>query len=229
MWKRPEVVEICLRNFSYFAENCGHDIITLAILCPYDPDLKKLEQICRKWSVNICYSPNLPLGRKMNAGINYALRRFEWDYLMNFGSDDLIHPSLFELYKAYFELYEPLFGVDSLYFYDLKTDKTLFFKCYTDGLAVGAGRMIHRSVFDKLKENRIELYDNFAERGLDGCSSRRMKGYLGIYDTVISCGDFPYIVDIKTDTNINHMSSVEFHTQQVKTVDSSIIKQHFQI
>lgn len=229
MWKRPDVVRVMLINLTETRKKIRHSMFVLAIICPHDPDKKELETLCREHGVNICYFQNIPLGRKMNAGINYAINNFEFDYLMNFGSDDLIHPTIFDLYKPYFEQKTLVFGINSLYFYEFETQKTIFFRCYTDGLVVGAGRMIHKSVFEMLKQNKMDLYEDEINRSMDSNSSGRLKNWLGIYDTVIDSGEFPYIVDIKTNTNINHITYVEQNTQQIKIVDKSVITKYFKL
>jgi hypothetical protein len=231
LWKRPEVVEIVYRNLKLFCRKVKWEIEVLAILCPDDPKLKELEGLCSEYNIFMCYFKNQPLGRKMNAGINYALKKFKFDYLMNFGSDDLIHPRIELLYKKAFKNNVPVFGIDSLFFYDLISKKTFYFKTYTyRGMVVGAGRMIHRDVLELMKKKNIDLYEDEIERSCDGNSSERMKLWLKIPNTVINSGEFPYIVDIKTNTNINHITHIELNNQtQIEYFPDDYLNKYFKL
>lgn len=228
-WKRPEVVNIVFNNLSIFKMSVKWEIQVLAILCPNDPCLKELEELCDKYEVYKCYFKNQPIGMKLNAGINFAMEYFDFDYLMNFGSDDLIHPRIARLYGAAFKDLTPVFGINSLFFYDLQTKKTFYFKTYTDQYAVGAGRMIHKSVLLKLQIKSITLYDNSIERSCDGNSSLRLKQWLGVENRVIHSGKFPYIVDIKTNTNINHITQIESHKTQIEYFPNDYLDKYFQL
>jgi hypothetical protein len=231
LWKRPEVVDIVFRNLALFRRKVKWEIEVLAILCPDDPNLKALELLCKKYDVYKCYFKNSPLGMKMNAGINFAMKKFKFDYLMNFGSDDLIHPRIELLYKKAFKSKVQVFGIDSLFFYDLLTKKTFYFKTYTyRGMVVGAGRMIRRDVLESMQKKNIGLYEDEIERSCDGNSSERMKLWLKIPNTVINSGEFPYIVDIKTNTNINHITHIELSNQsQIEYFPDNYLDQYFKL
>jgi hypothetical protein len=229
LWKRPEVVELCFKGLQWFRYKVNWDIQVLAILCPYDPELEKLEKLCGLWNIDHCYYPNQPLGEKHNAGINYALQHFDFDYLMNFGSDDLIHPYIAALYRPYFDQKTPIFGINSLFFYDFDTKRTFFFKTYTEDYAIGAGRMISREVLDKMKLRGIEMYENSIMRSCDGNSANRIQNWTGIKNTVINCGKFPYIVDVKTATNINHITQIESHKTQIEYFPNDYLTRYYNI
>jgi len=173
------------------------------------------------------YYPNLPVSDKMNAGIAYVHKHYEYDYLMNFGSDDLIHPDIEELYKPYFNKQFKLFGINTLYFHDLATGDTIFFDTYNTNGSIGAGRMIHRSVIDWFVFETIPLYEHGLNCGLDTSSAMNIKRNLHLYDVIIDSGEFPYIVDIKTDTNINLYEHVASRERNCKPVYKSVITKHF--
>lgn len=227
LWKRPEIVKAVFKNLWRFKKEVSWTVEVLAIISPEDPSARHLEALCNDFNVEKCWFKNDPLGRKLNAGINYALKKFDFDYLMNFGSDDLIHPKIEQLYELYIKNEIKLFGIDSLYFTDLK--KTFYFKCYTDNFAVGAARMIHKSIFEKLKVKGTGLYSDHINRGCDGDSSVRIKTFFNISDVVIKAGEFPYLVDIKTNTNINHFISIESHQSQIKYFPNTYLKQFYAV
>ncbi len=229
LWKRPEVVELCFKNIGWFRIMTSWSIEILAIISPEDPNIMELEELCWAYNIEKCYFPNQPLGEKHNAGINYALQKFDFDYLMNFGSDDLIHPSISDLYQPYFNEKTPIFGINSLFFYDLDTKKTFFFKTYTEDYAIGAGRMISRALLDKMKFRGIEMYENSIMRSCDGNSANRILSWTGVKNTVINCGKFPYIVDVKTATNINHIIQIESHKSQIEYFPDDHLSQYYQL
>jgi len=57
-----------------------------------------MKQICEDEGVKWCYAPNEPLSDKHNIGLREALK-YEWDYCLSFGSDDLISERIFEVYE----------------------------------------------------------------------------------------------------------------------------------
>ena len=227
LWKRPEIWRIVCRNLLAFRKSVNWDIQILTVISPEDPDMKQLKRDCRVTGVDICYYSNHPVGRKMNAGVNYALHHYEFDYLMNFGSDDLIHPAIEKLYQPYFNCGCKFFGIDSLYFHNYYSKETFCFKLYTDGLACGAGRMIHRTILERMYALDVPLYDNCQERSCDSKSSDRIRQYARITDTIVPSGEFPYIVDIKTNTNINHISFIELHQTQITKTESNFLELHY--
>ena len=225
-WKRPEVLELCLKNLAWFSNQVQTwEITPLLVLSPEDPDLKSIEKIAKRYGIKAVYYPNLPISAKLNAGIHYALKHYDFDYMMNFGSDDLIHPRIEALFAPHFKAKTLFFGVNNLWFYDL-TDKTAWhFRTYNDIKAIGAGRMIHRSILESfINHRRYPVYPNDIDHGMDTASSNNIWQYLKIKDVVIDSGDFPYIVDVKTNTNINHMIYIKSHQDRLKQMSASELR-----
>lgn len=229
MWKRPEVVSLVFQNLVYFRSMVSWNVAVVAIISPEDPCAKELVTLCKKHSIEMCFFNNDPLGRKMNAGINYAICHYDFDYLMNLGSDDLIHHSIESIYKDYIERKRLLFGLNSLYFIDYKTRKTFFFKCYAFGISLGGGRMISRKLIEELKGRDVCLYDNDIRRGLDSNSSERMRRWANVEEDVILTNGFPYIVDMKTNTNINHIIQIEEHKSQIEYKPDNFLKSFYAV
>jgi len=198
IFKRPEIVKLFAKGLKRLME-CGHEIIPLCILSPdddyFEANLRLLDDF------NLFEYHNLPVGRKLNAGIQAALQ-FDWDYLMNFGSDNILNPEIWDLYEPYLKAGNPFFGLSNLYFYDNETKECILMNNYARSVSCGAGRMIHRKVFDKLESKGLELYSDRLDSGLDTNSSEKLTG-LGFKETIINSGCYPYILDIKSRTNIN--------------------------
>jgi hypothetical protein len=65
-------------------------------ICIYSDDDNK--RLCEKYKFESYEFLNDPLGRKLNYGVEMALKS-DWDYLMQTNSDDLIKEKLFEIYR----------------------------------------------------------------------------------------------------------------------------------
>lgn len=209
-WERADILAIIMDNLDHFFDQTKDkiDLTVLYIFSLNDPELKEL--LCNYRAAthkrDYIYSPNEKLGQKVNDGIEYA-SILEYDYIMNFGSDDLIHPSIIDLYMPFLAMRIPFFGLRSVWFYEFDRP-AFFFSYYNENHIVGAGRMIHRNVISKVKESFGQLYDTIINRGMDTQSSNRIKE-LGYKDLIISSGSFPYLVDIKSDVNINSFETIQ--------------------
>ena len=128
---------------------------------------------------------------------------------MNFGSDDLIHPHIEVLYDPYLKQNCKLFGINTLYFIELSSKKTIFFDTYATHGSIGAGRMIHRSIIEQFDRDMYPIYEPGLDCGLDTSSAMTIKRVMQIPDVIVDSGKFPYIVDLKTTTNINQFFELE--------------------
>ena len=215
VYKRPEVFKVCLENLKWFASQVSWTIEVVCVLSPDDEDMKLNEKLVKKYGHKAVYWENLPVAEKMNAGLQWVCRNKDFDYLMNFGSDDLIHPEIEKLYAPLLAKKVKFFGINTLYFMDYATHKTFFFNTYNNTGSIGAGRMIHKSILDKFIFDDYPLYDPGLSQGLDCSSAMSIKRTLSEVDVIIDSGGFPYIVDIKTNTNINHITHIETRTQHI--------------
>lgn len=227
VYKRPEVLDICVNNLQWFMKSVSWEIHPVFVLSPEDEYLKENQKIIRKARFKDIYYQNMPVGKKMNAGIYYVSAKYDYDYLMNFGSDDLIHPRIEQLYQPFFDKKVSFFGINALYFYELSTRKTIYFHTYNANGSIGAGRMIHKSIIDQFTSDSLPIYEPGLDCGLDTSSAMMIKRTLSIYDIIIDPGEFPYIVDIKTDTNINHMMYLETRTRNIKHCQPDFLKQYY--
>lgn len=227
VWKRPEITERCFK---------GIKDLGLPIFAVVSEDWA--EDLCKKYGADYVRTPNTPLGKKFNTGLEGALKK-DFDYLMTFNSDTLINPELLQVYKYHMEQNTGLIGVDKVYFVQDGKAKHVDYQLQI----IGAGRMfsrdaletakqvkvrfnksvggvingfpteekyipVHRAVsahrsgiVEILGEEKIRLWDDEKERGLDGNSNMKL-----IHDQVsnkcIDIGKNPYIIDLKGDENI---------------------------
>lgn len=188
-WKRPEIVREYVRSL----DRAPYDVL-LTIISKEDP---YFHDIFFSMPVDTCdvFTPNSPLGAKKNAGVK-AARHLEWDYLLELNSDSILNPAIFDLYKPYMERGELFFGLKDLYVTDYATKESLFIKDYNSGMTYGAGRMMHRSIVD------AKMWTDELECGMDdNCRGKLEKR--GIKDVPVH-SDIPMLVDLKTNTTLNH-------------------------
>jgi hypothetical protein len=208
-WKRADILSITMDNLDnfYHATKTKIDLTVLYIFSLNDPELKNILFNFRNANhpKDYIYSENKQLGKKLNDGIQYA-SLLQYDYIMNFGSDDLIHPDIIDLYMPYLALKIPMFGLKSVWFYEFDK-QPFFFSYYNKNHIVGAGRMIHKNVIEKVTEKFGGIYDSNINRGMDTMSENRILE-CGYKQLIINSGTFPFIVDIKSETNINSFSDI---------------------
>ena len=151
--------------------------------------------ICEDEGVKWVEAPNEPLSNKHNIGLHEALK-YEWDYCLSFGSDDLISESIFEVYKDSMDQGCDFVGLNDMWFYYKGEIKRHY---YSSGKAsYGAGRLISRRLAEQLngyiwaKNGRISRIDT---------DSRDIIEKAGFKHTIVRT-DLPVVVDVKTDVNL---------------------------
>ena len=96
-------------------------------------------------------------GTKMNIGVKEALE-YDFDYMMNLGSDDIITKKLLDIYKPFMQDGRSMFGSTKVAFID-SIGKEI--KHFDYGILIGAGRMIKKSVLKECvyKDGEVDMYD----------------------------------------------------------------------
>ena len=216
VWGRPEITKIWAKGLKWFLTK---DFDVLTILSREDEHFEENMKLVRR-DFNYCFFKNKPLGQKMNAGIEYALETFEFDYIMNLGSDDLIHPSILQLFSAFLDEKKPFFGINRVFFYEKSTKKLAMCLPYV----WGAGRMISRHIIEVLRNRGQFLYKETLQKSLDCNSMDTIQEKLGIKYETIDTGTFPYIVDIKTWDNLNDFNMM---TRMYEIVPTEILTRYY--
>ena len=199
VWGRPEILKSCIKGVKNVQDKVKHITIkALYIVSPTDKMFNANKEIL--YQSKYIIHENFPLGKKMNAGIKYALKNIEFDYMCNLGSDDIINPVLFRIYEPFIAKKCLFFGFNNIYIFDI-IDNKLYFFCYTGTYQPnGAGRMIHKSILKKLKGSVYVDEDN---RSLDACSAIRIKEKLNVDPVIIDLLDFPATLTLKSRENLN--------------------------
>lgn len=187
VWKRPRVTEICFAGIERMKTHPDYSIEALAVISE-----EEMIPLCEKYGVHWVIHPNTPLSNKKNFGLQKA-KDFEFDYLMEIGSDDLITNDLLTHYKGFWG--KPFFGIkDAAYIHseDGACRRLISKSTY------GAGRMIAREVLEKM---RWKLWADNKHRGLDNNSVFAMIKK-GVMYTQVPPMDVPGVIDIKSDVNL---------------------------
>ena len=186
IWGREKITKICFDNLKELQKDFNIDV-----LCIVSEDWAKLEAF--KYGFKQVYASNDDLGEKMNIGIREALD-YDFDYLMNLGSDDIITKDLFKCYEPYFKDELKMFGGTRVTFIDSESKEI---KKFDYKMMIGAGRCIRRDVLRSVSKG-VDLYDKGLVRGLDMNSQSK---FIRHSHTEIE-NPFNSIYDIKSVNNI---------------------------
>lgn len=180
VWKRPEVTKLCFENLA----KTGLSVFIAS-------DEQWVFEEVKKYGFTIISTPNDYLGRKKNELLKVTLLDcFEWDQVMEIGSDNLIDLSKLD---EYLSLGLDHYGTSSIYFADPKNKRAKYYNAPRK--IWGAGRVMSR----KAVENSFPLWDDKGKIYLDSQANAKLesKGYK--YSVVQE----PICVDIKTEVNIH--------------------------
>lgn len=146
-------------------------------------------------------SPNEPLSDKHNALLSHILEFSSADYFLQVGSDDVFLPEGDQLYFDAMDGGVHNVGCTSIYFMDAIKERAVEW-VYDERDAnklFGAGRLFSREAVEIAFEDG-GLWDRSANRSLDFISEDHLID-LGYRPERLN-EEAPYIVDIKSDTNI---------------------------
>ena len=223
VWERPEVFAIVMRQLERFTNsNKAYDFLVFFIVSNNDSFLFQNLSLINNSGLNFktFEFSNHSLGQKLNFGIE-KINELEYDFIMNLGSDDLLHSDLLKLYEPY--LNSAIIGIDSCVFCQ-DSKNILNLKYYNKDRAVGAGRLISKKVIDTILNANDTLYSKHLSRGLDADSAMKMQNY-GFSELVLST-DKPLIIDIKSDVNINSFENIAKHYNFDK-ISFEVLKQYY--
>jgi hypothetical protein len=176
------------------------DIKVLAVISE-----ESMISLCEAYGVNCVMHKNEPLGEKKNFGLEKA-RDFEFDYLMEIGSDDLILNELLDSYKPLIEAKDNFFGISDAAYIDSSEGNC---RRLMSRATYGAGRMISRSALQRM---RWRIWADKLNRGLDNNSVFNFQKAGFVYNKVTPI-EYPCVIDVKSRENIwkfNYFLGVEY-------------------
>lgn len=207
VFQRREVFEICLAGIKRLI---NYDKKRFEIQPFFIVSELWAAQLLTKLKYEFLFAANNPLGNKKNEGLKYALQNYQFDYLMEIGSDDIITNDYLEIILPYIEAKTPQFHLSDVYFVDVRNGKTAYWKTQK---ILGAGRCISRKAL-KTVTDRLPLWNPEGARGMDTWSFNTLMK-CGIGNTIIHTPEH-HALDIKSEININKLSN--FATSH-KTID----------
>jgi len=226
IWGRPEIVKIFLAGIQRLRK-VYPKIILVCIISLEDRYHDSLVDLIEDADGEICEFSNKYLGAKQNYGLDFALTEFKFKYLMQMGSDDLLNPEILKLYEPYMKSGEKVFGVNNLYMYEYLSGRCIFVKDYNDNYPLGVARMYkYDTLLEVLNVHGKHLWPAKLNDSMDCMSVHNLKA-CGIRPLTIDVKEHPYVLDIKTNSNISHF--IECQNYKEKDVQFSDISNFFGI
>jgi hypothetical protein len=198
VWRRPLITELCFLGIQRLRRS--FHIEALAVISE-----QEMIPLCEKYGINWVFHENFPLGKKKNYGLQKA-KEFEFDYLMEIGSDDLILNELVEDYLSNYVGKYDFFGITDCVWIDTTLGECRRIQSNT---TYGAGRMISRTALEQVG---WKLWSDHITRGLDNNSIFNLHRKKIAYHKCDRI-DIPCVIDIKGDENIwkfNYWIGVEY-------------------
>jgi hypothetical protein len=182
------------------------------------------KEIVENFGFEYLEAPNEPLATKMNFPVQLAAK-WNPDYFMMLGSDDILHPDLFSHYLEIAKTKAPDFiGVTDFYFYDTVSENASYWGGYREnyrkGCTCGAGRMIS---FNLMKKWNFEPFKVKHSKILDNSMDEYFRANKVNQHTFSLKETGLFGLDIKSDVN---MTPFELWDNTIE-IETSIIKQKF--
>lgn len=199
VYKRHEVTKVCFRNLKRVIEKRKGEF-NISVFCLVSNDEDK--ELVKRFGFEFTYVTNKPISNKMNTGLR-SIENKQFDYIMQLGSDDIVHESIFDLYGDCFENGVDYFGLQDYFLIEPRAKKAKYWK-YDVNHPIGAGRCISH---DLLKELKYKIYSKDKNIGLDTNSDCNLlrKGYKC---KLVNSKYYPFIIDIKTGENLHSFNDV---------------------
>ena len=149
MHKRPLVSELWCIAAVQAVEFCrlNANIIAKAFAIVSD---QESHDLCIRYGIETIITEAAPLGRKFNEGFQKALGRYDFDYLLSMGDDDIFPIDIIEFYSPAMEDNLAYFGSNQIYFLDALQGTAIKFRySYQAPKIIGAGRMFRRDALER--------------------------------------------------------------------------------
>lgn len=189
VWKRPAITELCFMGIQRMKTHPDYAIEALAVISE-----ESMIPLCEKYGINWVMYKNEPLGEKKNFGLQKA-KEFQFDYLMEIGSDDLILNELLTDYLKYVGKFD-FFGISDAAYINSESGECR--RLISKSSTYGAGRMIHRSVLEKVG---WKLWYDHLSKGMDNNSVLSLQRK-GVRYSKCEPMAFPAVIDVKSQQNI---------------------------
>lgn len=207
VWKRPKVLKTALANWKNPPNKLKIDLFFCFVVSKNDPKYDENLSICTDFLNNnghfgiVVSYKNEPLGEKMNAGLKVLLG-IEWDYLMNFGSDDILSDDYWTNFFPYIYNSDDYIAMDTVVFVDARQEYAIM----ASYPITGAGRLIKRELIENTFSELGYVYNDKMNSGMDTASRNNLQS-VNDFNLIRIHGCF--VADIKTLTNINIFDEIK--------------------
>lgn len=202
-WKRRNITRLCYEGLKRVYSAAPKELtIETLIVCSEKDD----NDLAVSYGFDTYITENRPLGGKFNRGMLHALEQYNFDYVLQLNSDDVLSVDFWKLFERPLSETMHFFGVDRVYFYDSNTGDIREF-LYTLGCGI---RFIRRDVIEEsgFVDDQFELWPFHLNAGLDSSSEENinMRGNYAQYLIRNKAVQRPVVVDIKSEVNIHPFS-----------------------
>jgi len=211
VWGRPAVLRIVLKMIPSWVT------AIVFVASPEDRFFSDILDVIKDYEGrrSLVLHINKPLATKLNYGVKCSLELYEYDYLMNIGSDDVIQPNMLNAYRKELikEGYKQwptdvMFGCNAADWVSFQHNKAYRIKYYdipdVIKIIIGAGRLTSRDIVERCGGN---MNNPMRNGGLDTDSQMMVQNTYKSKTMRFNLEG--YVLDIKTNTNINKFESLQ--------------------
>lgn len=189
VWRRPEITELCFMGIERMRKHPAYKIQAFAVISEAE-----MIPLCKKYNIDWFMTDNFPLGKKKNSGLK-QVSNYQFDYLMEIGSDDLITDRMLNHYIPYLHKFA-FMGISDAAYIESETGECR--RLISNKSTYGAGRLIARNVLEQMNWN---IWDNNLQRGLDNNSTLRIESK-GYKFHKLPAMEVPGVIDVKSQENL---------------------------
>ena len=160
-------------------------------------------KLAKEFGHEYIHLKNHPVGKKFNDLAKHIVRNHQFDWYMEFCSDNVISPGYAKLVHE--QIQSGATGVALRYFYCVELRGTAC-KKFGPGCS-NVGRFTKRQAVVKEYRKTGELYPAYRENKLDAAFRRRMVKNWGVEYAQVDSEDNVMLIDVKGAVNINPMSN----------------------
>lgn len=151
VWQRRSVTKIMLKGLNRLIKYRTDSFEVkpfFAVSEYYD------EKLIQQSGFEYIYAENNPLGAKKNKLLNHVVRTYDFDYVMELNSDNVVSNEILDIYEPLMLEKVPLFCPDNVAFVDVNTGKTASW--HTDFIT-GAARCMSRKAVEACSSKLIKM------------------------------------------------------------------------
>ena len=168
-------------------------------------------ELAREFGYEPFYVANNPLGNKFNEVAKYIAKRKDFDWFMEYCTDNILDPKYTELAVEAIENGKQYIGTRSFYCVEWKSGEA---RIFTGGLS-NVGRLTHGSRIHRAYQKWGMFYNRRLARHMDSDYNHRIRRF---GEPHCIKHDTPLIVDLKDDSNINNYHTFAAHPLKYKVV-----------